>query len=127
MVLAETISWAKGVRSIANKIFIQCNAKIGGSPWGFENLPMCDVPTMICGIEVYWKLKDKSKSILGWCASIDRFCGKFHSVAKLQGKDDSDVGKSIGSAALESIKKFNEVNKTMPQWMIIFREGVSES
>lgn len=83
MVLAETISRAKGVRSIANKIFIQCNAKIGGSPWGFENLPMCDVPTMICGIEVYRKLKDRSQSILGWCASIDRFASRFHSIAKL--------------------------------------------
>jgi len=72
-------------------------------------------------------LKDRSQSILGWCASIDRFASRFHSVAKLQGKDDNDVGKSIGLAALESIRKFNEINKTMPQRMIIYREGVSES
>lgn len=83
MVLAETVSRAKGLRSIATKIFIQVNAKIGGSPWGFENLPLCNVPTMICGLEVFRKLKDKSQSILGWCASLDRFCSKFHSVAKL--------------------------------------------
>jgi len=74
MILAETLSRGKGIRSIANKLFIQCNAKFGGAPWGFENLPMCEVPTMICGVEVFRKLKDRNQSILGWCASIDRFC-----------------------------------------------------
>ena len=83
MVLAETLSRAKGLRSIATKIFIQCVAKIGGAPWGFDNLPLCDVPTMICGIEVFRKLKVRDKSILGWCASMDRFCSKYHSIAKL--------------------------------------------
>jgi len=121
MILAETLSRGKGIRSIANKLFIQCNAKFGGAPWGFENLPMCEVPTMICGVEVFRKMKDRNKSILGWCASIDRFCSRFHSIAKVQGKDDTDVGKSLGQACLESIKKFKEVNKIAPKRIVIYR------
>ena len=46
MILADTLSRGKGIRSIANKLFIQCNAKFGGTPWGFYNLPMCNKPTM---------------------------------------------------------------------------------
>ena len=55
MILADTLSRAKGIRSIANKLFIQCNAKFGGTPWGFDNLPMCDKPTMFCGIDIFKK------------------------------------------------------------------------
>lgn len=40
MILADTLSRGKGIRSIANKLFIQINAKFGGTPWGFYNLPM---------------------------------------------------------------------------------------
>ena len=47
MILAETLSKAKGLRSIANKLFIQCNAKLGGTPWAFKDLPMSDKPTMV--------------------------------------------------------------------------------
>lgn len=88
---------------------------------------MCEVPTMICGVEVFRKLKEKGKSILGWCASMDRFCSRFHSVAKCQGADDSDVGKSLAVAAIESMNKFKAQNGIAPKRLVIYREGVSES
>lgn len=73
MILADTLSRGKGIRSIANKLFIQCNAKFGGTPWGFKNLPMSDKPTMICGIDVFRKCKEKGGSFSAFVASMDRY------------------------------------------------------
>jgi aubergine len=53
VVLANTISRGKNVRSICSKILIQMCAKIGGEPWAIEKLPYFDLPSMVCGLDIY--------------------------------------------------------------------------
>ena len=55
VVLSNTISRGKNVRSICNKILIQICAKIGGEPWAMDDMPFFDKPAMVCGIDVYHK------------------------------------------------------------------------
>ena len=46
VVLAQTISKGKNLRSIMSKVVIQINAKMGGIPWIVEDLPFMDKPTI---------------------------------------------------------------------------------
>lgn len=126
MILADTLSRGKGIRSIANKLFIQCNAKFGGTPWGFDRLPMCDVPTMFCGIDVFKKCKTKGCSYAAFVASTDKFCGKFYSEVAWNSEGE-DLGAKLGKAMINSIATFKEKNGLAPQRIVIFRDGVSES
>ena len=71
VVLSNTISRGKNVRSICNKILIQICAKIGGEPWAVSEMPFFDRPTMICGMDVYHKVGNGTKSMLAVTASIN--------------------------------------------------------
>lgn len=42
VVLSSTLQKGKNLRSIAAKILIQMNAKIGGEPWFIDKLPLMD-------------------------------------------------------------------------------------
>jgi aubergine len=84
VVLSNTISRGKNVRSICNKILIQICAKIGGEPWAISDMPFFDKPTMICGIDVYNKVGNSSRSIMAFTASINQRATKFWSCVKIQ-------------------------------------------
>lgn len=71
MVLCNTISKGKNVRSICSKILIQICAKIGGEPWAMNNLPYLDDFTMVCGMDVYHNTNSKKDSIIAFCASYN--------------------------------------------------------
>jgi aubergine len=71
VVLANTISKGKNLRSIVSKILIQMNAKLGGIPWAVDNLPFMDKPTMICGLDVFHATNLGKKSVLALSASIN--------------------------------------------------------
>lgn len=70
-------------------------AKVGGAPWAFDSLPMCDVPTMIVGVDIFPKTKDKSKSIAALVGSMDRNCSNFANFSKVQGIEAADISKSV--------------------------------
>ena len=70
VVLAQTISKGRNLRSICNKILIQINAKIGGQPWSIRSVPYFDLPSMIIGYDIHHK--KGQKSLLAVCASINQ-------------------------------------------------------
>ena len=41
------------LQKLCIKLLNQINAKLGGTPWAISDLPLTDVPTMICGMDVY--------------------------------------------------------------------------
>jgi aubergine-like protein len=68
VVLAGTLKKDKGLRSVINKVLIQICAKIGGTPWGIDDLPFTDKPTTVIGIDVY---NCKGVSYIGCCATFN--------------------------------------------------------
>lgn len=82
VVLANTISRGKNLRSICSKILIQICAKIGGEPWAMSQLPFFNAPAMVCGIDVYHKVGDGTKSILAFTASNNKRATQYWSGAK---------------------------------------------
>ena len=83
VVLANTISRGKNVRSICSKILIQICAKIGGEPWAISNMPFFDKPAMVCGIDVYHKVGNGAKSVLTFTASMNKNATCYWSSAKV--------------------------------------------
>lgn len=47
-------------------------------------MPFFDKPTMICGMDVYHKIGNGTKSILAFTASINQRATKYWSCAKIQ-------------------------------------------
>ena len=70
VVLHNTISRGKNLRSIVNKILIQMNAKLGGCPWAISDMPFTNKPTMVIGYDVFHKAK--ANSYLAFCATVNR-------------------------------------------------------
>lgn len=126
MILADTLSRGKGIRSIANKLFIQCNAKFGGTPWGFHNLPMCNKPTMFCGIDIFKKTKAKGCAYSAFVSSTDQYCGKFNSEVNWVNQGE-EAGAGFGKSVINGVEAFKAANGTAPERIVIFRDGVSES
>jgi aubergine-like protein len=88
VVLCNTISKPKNLRSIVTKILIQINAKIGGIPWTVDNLPFMDQPTMVCGLDVFHSTALGKKSVLALTASVNNSATKYFSTSVIH----SEVG-----------------------------------
>jgi aubergine-like protein len=123
-ILNGTLKKDKGLRSVVNKVMIQINAKVGGVPWALKNLPCGDKPTMVVGIDVYHK--KGAYSVLGFCATTDRYFSKYTSVAKVH-MESQEMVTSFKIAMIEAITQFKSDNGTPPLRVIIFRDGVSDS
>jgi aubergine-like protein len=123
-VLSETIR-NKSIRNIAKNIMMQICAKLGDIPWGFKNLPLMDQPTMIIGIDVCHRVGRNKKSVLGFCASMDRYVGKYYSASQQQG-EKQEIAFSIEKLFQESIMQFKKYNGLFPKKIIVYRDAVSE-
>lgn len=127
VVLCNTISKGKNLRSIVNKILIQITAKIGGIPWTVDALPFMEKPTMICGMDVFHSTSLGKKSVLALTASINVSATKYFSSCVVQGELGEEAANSLQNGmtkALEAFKKAN--NGAYPERMIFYRDGVGE-
>eukprot|EP00347_Sterkiella_histriomuscorum_P022394 403330644 len=126
VVLSNTLTRGKNVRSICNKILIQICAKIGGEPWAISDMPYFNKPTMICGMDVYHKIGQGTKSILAVTASINQRATKYWSCARVQ-DEGQEISNILQEIMVEGLQKFNDKNGCFPQNLIMYRDGVGES
>ena len=123
-ILQETLARARGLRSIANKVFTQMVAKTAGSPWSFPKLPLMDVPTMVCGVDVHHA--SKRESILGFVSSTDLECCTFSSTVIRQ-KEGEEIGTQLEAAMTTACANFYKKNNNFPKRIVVYRDGVSLS
>ena len=79
----------KGLMSVATKVAVQMNCKIGGEPWAVK-IPMKE--TMIIGYDTYHDSAQKGRSVGAVVASMNQTFTKYLSVANLH-KYGSDRNK----------------------------------
>lgn len=126
-VLASTVTKGKSLRSIVNKILVQLCAKVGGTPWMVSDLPFVDKPTMLVGIDIYTRMKDRRSSILSYVATVNNRFSRYWSTIEVQNSGD-EVTQNLQVIARNSILAFKETNKgTVPARIIVYRDGISES
>ncbi|XP_006616743.1 piwi-like protein Siwi [Apis dorsata] len=119
--LAKNLS-NKGIRSIATKVAIQLNCKLGGAPWSVELPP---INLMVVGYDVCHDPADKSRDFGAMVASLDRSLTRYYSsvAAHTTGEELSD---EFGESLEKAVLCYRQVNKILPSHIVIYRDGVGE-
>jgi len=120
VIISKTIGKPKSLRSVVQKIVLQINCKLGGELWGVS-IPLKTL--MVCGIDSFHERG--SNSIGGFVASMNQQCTRWYSrvAHQLPGQELMDGLKMCFIAAL---RKYHEVNHTLPERIVLFRDGVGD-
>nr|UVZ36470.1 piwi isoform X2 [Plutella xylostella] len=113
---------SKSSMSIATKVAIQINCKLGGAPW------TVDIPVgglMVVGYDVCHDTRSKERSFGAMVATLDKAMTKYYSTvnAHTSGEElSSHMSFNIGAA----LDKYREKNGQLPSRVIIYRDGVGD-
>uniref|UniRef100_A0A0A9XKD1 Protein piwi n=1 Tax=Lygus hesperus TaxID=30085 RepID=A0A0A9XKD1_LYGHE len=114
---------SKGVMSIATKIAIQINCKIGGTPWSIP-VPMAGL--MICGYDVCHDTTTKGRSFGAMVASINSVFSRYFS-AVTPHTNGEELSNDLSMNIVKAVVRYSECNNnTKPKTIIIYRDGVGE-
>lgn len=114
VVLANTISRGKNLRSIVSKILIQMNAKLGGIPWAVDNLPFMDKPTMICGLDVFHATNLGKKSVLALSCSTNNSATIYWSTSVVQDDVGQEASNNLCKGMSNACEAFKRANGAYP-------------
>ena len=112
VILSNTISRGKNLRSICNKILIQINAKIGGEPWAVSDMPLMDKPCMIVGYDIFHKRGHNSQ--LALCATVSRTGTKYWSKSVEQIQEAQEIVTQLDDIVSEALEAFKAHNGIYP-------------
>uniref|UniRef100_UPI00358F629F piwi-like protein 1 n=1 Tax=Myxine glutinosa TaxID=7769 RepID=UPI00358F629F len=121
-VVARTINRPQTLMSIATKIAVQMNCKLGGELWEVE-IPLKDL--MVIGVDTYHDTSMRGSSIGGFVASLNGRMTRWYSRVIMQnpGQELADGLKVCISAA---VKKWSSVNQKLPSRIVVYRDGVGD-
>ncbi|XP_054434757.1 piwi-like protein 2 isoform X1 [Pteronotus mesoamericanus] len=119
---ARTISQPTKLRSVAQKILLQINCKLGGELWGVD-IPLKQL--MVVGMDVYHDPSRGMRSVVGFVASISLTLTKWYSRVVFQ-MPHQEIVDSLKLCLVGSLKKFYEVNHCLPEKIVVYRDGVSD-
>jgi len=126
VVMAQTISKGKNLKSIIAKVVIQMNAKLGGIPWTVDELPLMDKPTMICGLDVFHATNLGKKSVLAITASMNNSATTFWSTSMVQDDVGQEASNNLCKGMTSAVEAFKRANGCYPAQIIFYRDGVAE-
>ncbi|XP_055975106.1 piwi-like protein 2 isoform X2 [Sorex fumeus] len=118
----RTISQPARLRSVAQKILLQINCKLGGELWGVD-IPLKQL--MVIGMDVYHDPSRGMRSVVGFVASINLTLTKWYSRVVFQ-MPHQEIVDSLKLCLVGSLKKFYEVNHCLPEKIVVYRDGVSD-
>ncbi|XP_065212206.1 piwi-like protein Siwi isoform X2 [Planococcus citri] len=121
VVLLKNIK-AKSAMSIATKITIQINCKIGGAPWGVD-IPIKEA--MIVGFDVCHDSRDKSKSYGAMVATMDSTFGRYFSTLGYHASGD-ELSSSFPINMTKAVERYRKLNGKLPNPVILYRDGVGD-
>lgn len=116
---------SKGVMSIATKIAIQLNCKIGGAPWTVAIPFKKERPVMVCGYDVCHDTNQKSKSVGAFVASLNPTLSRWFSSVNHHSSGE-ELSKFLAQDMALALREFVRVNKVLPDRIVIYRDGVGE-
>ncbi|XP_063905421.1 piwi-like protein Siwi [Zophobas morio] len=110
----------KGLMSIATKVAIQMNCKIGGAPWSVM-IPLTHL--MVVGYDVCRDTANKKKSFSGMVASLDRQMTRYYSITS-EHKMEEELSDNFATFMVMACHKFKQVQGVYPDRILIYRDGV---
>uniref|UniRef100_A0AAU7VFF0 Piwi-like protein 1A n=1 Tax=Enchytraeus coronatus TaxID=208440 RepID=A0AAU7VFF0_9ANNE len=122
MILSRTLSKPQMLMSVATKVLIQMNCKMGGEVWHLD-VPMGG--TMVVGIDTYHDSSQRGRSVAGVAASLNKSLTRYYTSWSFQNTHEELVNGLTASLA-KCLQKYKEVNKVLPIKVIVFRDGVGD-
>ncbi|XP_072490999.1 piwi-like protein 2 isoform X2 [Notamacropus eugenii] len=119
---ARTIAQPTKLWSVAQKILLQINCKLGGELWGVD-IPLKQL--MVIGMDVYHDPSRGMRSVVGFVASINLSLTKWYSRVVFQ-MPHQEIVDSLKLCLVGSLKKYYEVNHCLPEKIVVYRDGVSD-
>lgn len=102
------------------------NAKIDLPLWQVETPKLMPSNIMVVGVDIYHKLIKKKSSCVGFVASIDQKLNSFYSRNILTEQGQMFVN-DISNLMIDACQNYLKHNKTLPETIIVYRDGVGES
>ncbi|XP_053312111.1 piwi-like protein 1 [Spea bombifrons] len=121
-VIARTLSKPQTVLSVASKIALQINCKMGGELWSVE-IPLQDM--MIIGIDCYHDTLSGRRSIAGFVASMNKGLTRWFSRCIVQDQKQEIVD-GLKVCMLACLRAWASCNKNLPSRILIYRDGVGD-
>lgn len=113
-----------GLLSVATKVAIQMNCKLGGVPWMMQ-MPVNGLMTV--GYDVCHDPKDKKISWGALVATMDlkKKNNEFFSAVNRHSSQE-EMSNHLASNMAKAMNQFYEINGTLPEKILFFRDGVGE-
>lgn len=111
-----------GVMSIATKVAIQLNCKIGGAPWTVL-MPLSNL--MVVGYDVCRDTANKGKSFAAMVASLDKQITRYFNHTSEHALEE-ELSENIAAFLILACQKFKELNGRYPERILIYRDGVGD-
>uniref|UniRef100_A0AAY5KBC4 Piwi-like protein 2 n=1 Tax=Esox lucius TaxID=8010 RepID=A0AAY5KBC4_ESOLU len=118
----RTISQPQKLRSIAQKILLQMNCKLGGELWTV-NIPLKHL--MVIGVDVHHDTSKKNRSVMGFVASLNSLLTRWYSRVTFQ-MPNEEIINGLRVCLVAALQKYYEVNHNFPEKIVVYRDGVSE-
>merc|ERR1719348_863584 len=120
---ATVLGKPKGLMSVATKVAIQMNCKLGGEPWAVK-IPLKN--TMVIGYDTYHDSLHKGKFVGAVVASMNSTFTKYLSVANLHTNPAQELNDNMCPAIAKALRKYAEINGNLPARIIMYRDGVGD-
>lgn len=118
----RTISQQKRLRSVAQKVLLQMNCKVGGELWTV-NVPLKNL--MVIGVDVHHDTSKVHQSVMGFVASVNSSLTRWYSRVTFQTPNEEMIS-GIRICLLAALQKYYEVNHNLPEKIVVYRDGVSD-
>lgn len=124
VIVAKTLQPKKGgLMSIATKVMIQLNCKLGGAPWMIK-FPLKGV--MAIGFDVSHDSRDRSKSYGAFVASMDLKEDVQFFSGVCPHSDGAEVSNNITNFTNQALREFKEKHGALPEQIFFYRDGVGD-
>ncbi|KAF7657525.1 hypothetical protein LDENG_00025830, partial [Lucifuga dentata] len=118
----RTISQKQKLKSIAQKILLQMNSKVGGELWTV-NIPLKHL--MVVGVDIHHDTSKVNRSVMGFVASINSSLTRWYSRVTFQTVTEELIC-GFRICLLAALQKYYEVNHNLPDKIVVYRDGVSD-
>ncbi|XP_037339536.2 piwi-like protein 2 [Pungitius pungitius] len=118
----RTISKQQKLRSVAQKVLLQINSKLGGELWTV-NVPLKHL--MVVGVDVHHDTSKAHQSVMGFVASVNSSLTRWYSRVTFQTPNEELIN-GFRVCLLAALQKYHEVNHNLPEKIVVYRDGVSD-
>ncbi|XP_069136145.1 piwi-like protein 1 [Argopecten irradians] len=121
-VLRKTLQRKPQLMSVATKIAIQLNCKLGGEVWRLQ-IPVSNL--MVIGIDTYHDSVNKGRSVGGVVCSINGSITRFYSRCTFQ-HTAQELNDGLKICIKDALRQYHQVNGRLPEKIVIYRDGVGD-